>query len=81
MPRRRRGPSVTGGGAATIQQYLRAGRIDDLRLAIVPIPLGSGERLFDNLDGGPDGYDCTEFVCSPSVAHVRFSRAPRSASA
>ena len=63
-----------GGGAATIQQYLRAGLVDELHLAIVPILLGSGERLFDNLDGGPDGLACVEFVGSPSVAHVRLAR-------
>jgi dihydrofolate reductase len=63
-----------GGGASTVQQYLRAGLIDDMHLVIVPILLGSGERLFDHLDGGPDGYDCVEFISSPSVAHVRFSR-------
>jgi dihydrofolate reductase len=61
-----------GGGAATIQQYLRAGLIDEMHLAIVPILLGSGERLFDYLDGGPIGYQCAEFVSSPSVLHVRF---------
>ena len=66
-----------GGGAATVQQYLRAGLIDDIHLAIVPILLGSGERLFDHLDGGPDGYECVEFVSSPSVAHVRLSRTPK----
>jgi dihydrofolate reductase len=66
-----------GGGAATIQQYLRAGLIDDLHLAIVPILLGSGERLFDHLEGGPDGYECVEFVSSPSVAHVRFGPIPK----
>jgi hypothetical protein len=32
---------------------------------------------FDHLDGGPDGYECVELVSSPSVAHVRFSRAPK----
>jgi dihydrofolate reductase len=63
-----------GGGVSTIQQYLRAGLIDDLHLAIVPVLLARGERLFDNLDGGPDGYECVEFVASPSVAHVRLSR-------
>ena len=63
-----------GGGAATVQQYLRAGLIDDLHLAIVPILVGNGERLFDHLDGGPDGYECVEFVSSPSVVHARFSR-------
>jgi dihydrofolate reductase len=63
-----------GGGAATIQQYLRAGLIDEMHLAIVPILLGSGERLFDNLNGGPDGYKCVDFVASPSVMHTRFVR-------
>ena len=63
-----------GGGASTVQQYLRAGLIDDLHVAIVPIFLGAGERLFDHLDGGPDGYECVELVSSPSVAHVRLSR-------
>jgi dihydrofolate reductase len=63
-----------GGGVATIQQYLRAGLIDDMHLAIVPVLLGGGERLFDHLDGGPHGYECVEFAGSPSVAHVRLSR-------
>jgi dihydrofolate reductase len=65
-----------GGGAATIQQYLRAGLIDEMHLVIVPILLGSGERLFQNLDDGPVGYACVQLVSSPSVAHVRFSRSP-----
>lgn len=63
-----------GGGASTIQQYLRAGLIDDLHVVIVPTLLGGGERLFDHLDGGAEGYKCVEFVSSPSVAHVHLSR-------
>jgi dihydrofolate reductase len=63
-----------GGGAATVQQYLRAGLVDDMHVVIVPILLGSGERLFDHLDGAADRYECVEFVSSPSVAHVRLSR-------
>jgi len=72
-----------GGGVATIQQYLRAGLIDDLHVAIVPVLLGRGERLFDNLEGGPEGYegpegyDCVEFVCSRAVAHARFQPSAR----
>jgi hypothetical protein len=61
-----------GGGVATIQQYLRAGLIDEMHLAVVPIFLGGGERLFDHLEGGPLGYECVEFVSSPAVAHIRF---------
>jgi dihydrofolate reductase len=63
-----------GGGVATIQQYLRAGLIDELHFAIAPTLLRGGERLFDNLNGGPEGYDCVEFVPTPSVAHVRLAR-------
>jgi dihydrofolate reductase len=61
-----------GGGAATIQQYLRAGLIGEMHVAIVPVLLGGGERLFDHLDGAP-GYECVEFVSSPSVSHVRLA--------
>jgi dihydrofolate reductase len=60
-----------GGGAATIRQYLRAGLVDELHVAVVPVLLGDGERLFE--DALP-GYERTEFAASPSVAHVRFSR-------
>jgi dihydrofolate reductase len=63
-----------GGGASTVQQYLRAGLVDDLHVAVVPVLLGGGERLFENLDGGPDGYECVQFVPSKSVTHVRFAR-------
>jgi dihydrofolate reductase len=66
-----------GGGAATIQQYLRAGLIDEMHLVIVPVLLGSGERLFDHLDGGPVRYECVELVSSPSVTHARFVRSER----
>lgn len=62
------------GGASTIQQYLRAGQIDDLHFAVVPVFLGAGERLFDELGTAPDGYECTELVASSRVVHVRFRR-------
>jgi dihydrofolate reductase len=62
------------GGAATVQQYLRAGLIDDLELAIAPVLLSGGERLFDHLDGGPQGYECAELVSSPAATHVRLVR-------
>jgi len=65
-----------GGGVSTIQQYLRAGLVDEMHVAIVPTFLGSGERLFDNLDGGPVGYQCVELVSSPSVVHARFVPEP-----
>ena len=63
-----------GGGAATIQQYLRARLVDEMHLAIVPIFLGEGERLFDHLDGISANYECVELVSSPTVVHARFAR-------
>jgi dihydrofolate reductase len=64
-----------GGGAQAIQQYLRAGLVDEMEVHVVPKLLGQGERLFENLDGGPSGYECVELVSSPRVAHYRFARA------
>lgn len=59
-----------GGGASTIRQYLRAGLVDELHLAIVPILLGGGERLFADDVGAPTGYECTELIGTPAAAHV-----------
>jgi dihydrofolate reductase len=70
---------LVGGGAATIRQYLRASLIDEMHLAIVPVLLGSGERLFDDLGPSTDNYRCVEHVCSPAVTHVRFARTGRDA--
>src|SRR5262252_1085571 len=47
-----------GGGVATIRQYLRAGLIDELHLAVRPVLLGSGEHLFGGLDLPALGYEC-----------------------
>jgi dihydrofolate reductase len=40
---------AVAGGAATINQYLAAGLIDELRLHVAPLVLGAGERLFDGV--------------------------------
>ena len=63
-----------GGGASTVQEYLRAGLVDELHVAVVPILLGSGERLFDHLGEPPPGYEKSELVCSSAVAHVVLTR-------
>jgi dihydrofolate reductase len=63
-----------GGGVATIQEYLRAGLVDEMNLAIVPILLGNGERLWDRLDGFSSDYECVGLVSSPAVVHARFTR-------
>jgi dihydrofolate reductase len=65
---------LVGGGAETIRQFLRASLIDELRLTIVPLLLGGGERLFDDLGPSADNYRSIEHVCSPTVTHVRLER-------
>jgi dihydrofolate reductase len=64
-----------GGGAATIQQYLLAGLIDELHIAIAPILLGSGERLFSDINLLALGYACVEHVAGTSATHVVLRRA------
>jgi len=59
-----------GGGANLIQQYLRERLIDELHLAISPVLLGGGERLFDGVDLRASGYECTEFVASEKATHI-----------
>ena len=59
-----------GGGANTVQQYLRAGLIDDLYLHIAPLLLGAGERLLD--DVGDLQLEPVEVVASPAVTHIRY---------
>ena len=59
-----------GGGAATIRQYLRAGLIDEMHLAISPVLLGSGEHLLADIDAPKLGYRCTEHVTTANATHV-----------
>src|SRR2546423_40180 len=63
-----------GGGVATIQQYLRAGLIDEIHLAISPVLLGSGERMFNDVDLVELGYRCTERVGTEKATHVVLTR-------
>jgi dihydrofolate reductase len=64
-----------GGGAATIRQYLAAGLIDELHLAINPVLLGRGEQLLAGIDLVKLGYSCTEHACSELANHVVLTRA------
>jgi dihydrofolate reductase len=60
-----------GGGANTIQQYLAAGLVDELQVHIVPLLLGGGIRLFDDLGSGIE-LETTRVIESPAVTHLRF---------
>jgi dihydrofolate reductase len=59
-----------GGGVATIREYLKAGLIDDMHLAISPVLLGSGEHLLQGIDLKKSGYRCTEHVPTETATHV-----------
>jgi dihydrofolate reductase len=61
-----------GGGANVAQQYVKAGLIDEMQLHVVPVALGAGARLFDNLEGVAIGLECTRVVVAPGVTHLRF---------
>jgi dihydrofolate reductase len=61
-----------GGGADTVQQFLKAGLIDEMELHIVPGLLGSGSRLFDQMDSAQTAYECIRVVCSPAVTHFKY---------
>jgi dihydrofolate reductase len=65
-----------GGGVATIRQYLRAGLLDELHLAIVPVLLGAGEQLFAGLNLPMLGYQCTEHVPGARVTHMVLTKQP-----
>lgn len=63
-----------GGGSATVQQYLRARLIDELHLVVVPLLVGKGERLLDNVADGIDGYRVTDLVSSATATHAHLMR-------
>jgi len=59
-----------GGGAHTIQEFLRVGLIDQLHIAIAPVLLGAGERLFGDINLRDVGYRYVEHVASKAATHV-----------
>jgi dihydrofolate reductase len=62
------------GGVATIRQYLQAGLIDQLHLAIAPILLGSGEHLLAGIDTRKLGYALTEHVQTAKATHLVLTK-------
>jgi dihydrofolate reductase len=63
-----------GGGAATIRQYLQAGLIDEMHLAVSPVLLGSGEHLLSGLDLLKLGYRVSEHVPMPKTTHFVLAK-------
>ena len=60
------------GGAQVINQYLAAGLLDELELHIVPVLLGGGARLFDNLGGAEIELEQVRAVEAPGVTHLKY---------
>jgi dihydrofolate reductase len=66
-----------GGGVSTARQYLGAGLVDEMHLAIAPVLLGSGEHLLAGLDLPALGYEPVEHVAGAGVTHVVVARRRR----
>jgi dihydrofolate reductase len=62
-----------GGGAETAQQYLAAGLMDEMFIHVVPVFLGGGERLFDNLGASEPKLEAAGVVQTPEVTHIRYN--------
>jgi dihydrofolate reductase len=63
-----------GGGASTIQQYLRAGLVDEMHLVSSPVLIGSGESIFRDLNLPALGYELTNYIASPAATHMFLTR-------
>ncbi len=63
-----------GGGVSTLQQYLRARLVDEMHLAISPVCIGAGERLFDGVDLPALGYGVSQVVAGERATHVLVTR-------
>jgi len=63
-----------GGGVATLRQYLRAGLVDELHLALRPVLLGRGEHLWHDIDLRALGYACTKVLVGERATHLFLHR-------
>jgi dihydrofolate reductase len=63
-----------GGGVSTVRQYLKAGLIESLQLALSPVLLGQGERLFDGLDLHALGFSVTDRKVSEYATHLTLEK-------
>ena len=63
-----------GGGAHAARQYIVAGLVDEMEISLVPVLLGSGERLFDGVGDDLHGLELVRTVATPNVTHLKFAR-------
>jgi dihydrofolate reductase len=57
-----------------VRQYIRAGHVDEIQLAVSPVVLGRGESLFADLDLRALGYRVTEHVATARATHIVLAR-------
>ena len=65
-----------GGGVSTVRQYLKAGLIDELHLALRPMLMGSGEHLWQGLDLHALGYECHRSGAGERATHLFLRKKP-----
>ena len=63
-----------GGGVSTVRQYLQAGLVDEMHLALSPVVLGRGEALFAGIDLPALGFSVTEHVATEAATHIVLSK-------
>ena len=63
-----------GGGVQTVRQYILAGHVDEIHLALSPVVLGQGEALFDGIDLRQLGYRTVEHVATPRATHIVLAK-------
>ena len=63
---------AVAGGASVGRQYLKAGLLDEIQIHVVPVLLGDGARLFDNLGGVEVTLEATRAVEAPGVSHLTY---------
>jgi len=63
---------AVAGGASIAQQYMAAGLLDELNVSLVPVLLGAGERLFDQLGAGALRLEQVRVIAAPGVTHIRY---------
>jgi len=63
-----------GGGVETVRQYVQAGHVDEIHLAMAPVAIGQGEALFGGLDLRALGYRTVEHVATERATHVVLAK-------
>ena len=63
-----------GGGVATVRQYIQAGHVDEIHLAMAPVAIGQGEPLFSGLDLRALGYRTVEHVPTARATHIVLAK-------